>query len=252
MGLSEKIKLGWDLSASGYAQLIKKELEEGMPKAWVELILENAPAKGKNKILDVGTGPGFFPIILTEAGQDVTGTDFNEVMIEEASKIAENLGLAIDFRVMNTMKLDFPDNTFDMVISRNAVWTILDAPASFAEWLRVLKPGGILLYFDAEYLKKERDPEFKAKCDKDRELYEKEHGKIEKSYDPKDEEKINGWNKEMPLVLVDRPEWDLKTLAEKGFADLKAEIVMTRVTPEKKWPLCRSCPLFMVKGTKPA
>jgi SAM-dependent methyltransferase len=252
MGLSEKIKLGWDLSASGYAKSIREELEEGMARTWVDLILENAPRKGANKILDIGTGPGFFPVILTEAGQDAIGTDFNEHMINEASKIAESLGLKIDYRVMNTMKLDFPDNTFDMVINRNVVWTILDAPSSFAEWFRVLKPGGTLLFFDAEYLKRERDPEFKAKCDKDLELYEAEHGKIDWGYDPKDEDVINGWNKDMPLVLVDRPEWDLKILAEKGFVDLKSESVMTRVTPEDKILLHRSCPLFMVKGTKPA
>ncbi|MFR0786904.1 MAG: methyltransferase domain-containing protein [Vescimonas sp.] len=36
---------------------------------------------------------------------------------------------------------DFPNDTFDLVISRNVVWTIMDAEKAFREWRRVLKPG---------------------------------------------------------------------------------------------------------------
>ena len=41
------------------------------------------------KILDIGTGPGFFPMILSEAGYTVAAVDYTEEMLEKAK---ENLG----------------------------------------------------------------------------------------------------------------------------------------------------------------
>jgi SAM-dependent methyltransferase len=250
MELFDRIKLGWDLSVDCFGKSVNKELQEGQANAWVELILENAPGPAPLKILDVGTGPGYFPIILTRAGQRVVGVDFNEGMVEEAKKIIEAMGLDIDIRQMPAQELDFPDGSFDMVINRNVVWTLLDAERAFSEWLRVLRPGGRLVYFDAEYLKRESDPEFKAKCDRDREEYEAIYGKIDYGYDPKDEDLINGWNKDMPLCLVDRPQWDLEALTKAGFAFVRSEIVYERITSERKRILSRSCPMFMVVGQK--
>lgn len=42
------------------------------------------------KILDIGTGPGFFSIILAEAGYQVTAVDYTEAMLEEAKKMQEH------------------------------------------------------------------------------------------------------------------------------------------------------------------
>ena len=46
-------------------------------------------------------------------------------------------------------KLDFEDNTFDVVISRNLTWNLEHPDVAYREWVRVLKAGGRLLNFDA-------------------------------------------------------------------------------------------------------
>ena len=45
----------------------------------------------------------------------------------------------------------FPDETFDVVVSRNLTWTLPHPERAYRQWLRILKPGGILLNYDAEH-----------------------------------------------------------------------------------------------------
>ncbi len=61
MKLNERIKDFWEADAEGYSESVNRELSSPKKDAWVELVLEYAPKKDKLDILDVGTGPGFFP-----------------------------------------------------------------------------------------------------------------------------------------------------------------------------------------------
>ncbi len=48
--------------------------------------------------------------------------------------------------------MEFPDETFDLVISRNLIWNLDDPKAAYREWLRVLKPERKLMIFDGQPL----------------------------------------------------------------------------------------------------
>jgi len=50
---------------------------------------------------------------------------------------------------MDAQHLTFGDNAFDVVLSCNLTWNLEHPGRAYAEWLRVLKPGGVLLNFDA-------------------------------------------------------------------------------------------------------
>ena len=54
-------------------------------------------------------------------------------------------------RYTHASRLNFPDQSFDCVLTRNLTWTLLRPGRAYAEWLRVLRPGGVLLNFDADY-----------------------------------------------------------------------------------------------------
>ena len=81
----------------------------------------------------------------------MTGTDLTPQMVESAEKLAGEEQVSCEFLVMDAEKLEFGDDTFDVVISRNLTWTLPHPQEAYREWKRVLKPGGILLNFDADY-----------------------------------------------------------------------------------------------------
>ena len=113
-----QIEQYWTGRAEGYSQVNQHELATGQDRVWLDEIRRHLP-EGALKILDVGTGPGFFAILLTKAGYDVTAVDYTEAMLEEAKKNAGALASSIHFQRMDAQKLDFPDGYFDVVISRN-------------------------------------------------------------------------------------------------------------------------------------
>ena len=60
-------------------------------------------------------------------------------------------GADVTYEVMDAMELSYADETFDVVITRNLTWTLPDIQKAYKEWHRVLKKGGLLLNYDANY-----------------------------------------------------------------------------------------------------
>ena len=84
-------------------------------------------------------------------GHEITGVDYSEAMIECARENVENHSpeASAYFSQMDAQNLTFEDDTFDVVLSRNLTWNLEHPDRAYAEWLRVLRPGGVLLNFDA-------------------------------------------------------------------------------------------------------
>ena len=78
MRLTEKIRRGWDVSAKGFSDLVQEDFREENRLAWLEVILEGQEGGAPPRILDVGTGPGFFAAILAGEGFSVTGIDIRQ------------------------------------------------------------------------------------------------------------------------------------------------------------------------------
>jgi ubiquinone/menaquinone biosynthesis C-methylase UbiE len=117
------------------------------------MVIELAHIRPGDSVLDVGCGTGSLTLTAQSyAGPDgkVVGIDAAPEMIEVARKKASRAGLGVVFEVGLIEKLDFPDATFDVVISRLAIHHLPDdlKHKGFAEILRVLKPGGHLLIAD--------------------------------------------------------------------------------------------------------
>ena len=89
-------------------------------------------------------------------------------MLMEAKKNAGEAADRIRFLEMNAEALDFEDAAFDVVISRNLTWNLPHPDAAYAEWARVLKPGGLLLNFDANWYAYLFDEKAQAAYDQDR------------------------------------------------------------------------------------
>ena len=144
--LKNKIEKYWNWRSSSYALDIEKSPET--EEAWDKTIKTLANSGSNQYALDVGTGPGQLAFYLAGAGFNVTGVDLSSQMIASAQKKAEEMKLNIDFRTGDAEKLDFADNQFDVIVSRNLIWTLPNPDRALKEWYRVLKPGGRIIISD--------------------------------------------------------------------------------------------------------
>ena len=150
MTLTRRIENYWDERSADFSRTRRLELDGVDGLAWRDIFKKNLPGN-KLKILDVGTGAGFFAAILSKLGHKVVGIDMSTKMLCEADKNLRELNLHADFKKMNAQSLNFADETFDVVVTRNLTWTLPDVKAAYREWHRILKFGGVLMNFDSDY-----------------------------------------------------------------------------------------------------
>ena len=96
------------------------------------------------RVLEVGTGislPQYAPHLR------IFGTDISEAMLEKAKKRVTELGLknVEGLAVMDAEKLEFPDDSFDVVMAQYVVTAVPNPEAALDEFARVLRPGGELI-----------------------------------------------------------------------------------------------------------
>lgn len=97
------------------------------------------------KILDIGTGTGFLALLLARKNYDVTAVDWSMTMMQKAKEKANFDQFPIHFEVQDAEDLTFPDASFDAIVSRHVLWTLTDPYRASKEWVRVLKPGGMII-----------------------------------------------------------------------------------------------------------
>ena len=94
------------------------------------------------KVLDVGCGTGNSAIPEAKKGAEVTGVDISPNLLEQARKRAEAEGVKARFQEGDAEKLEFPDASFDLVVS---IYGAMFAPRPelvASEFKRVTKPAG--------------------------------------------------------------------------------------------------------------
>jgi SAM-dependent methyltransferase len=103
-------------------------------------------------LLDVACGAGGPALrIAATTGCSVVGIEVHELAVATASSLAAKRGLAdhAEFRCTDaTGPLPFPDARFDAIICIDAINHFSDRPRVIAEWARLLKVGGRLLFTD--------------------------------------------------------------------------------------------------------
>jgi ubiquinone/menaquinone biosynthesis C-methylase UbiE len=75
----------------------------------------------------------------------LTGVELSPAMLEIARRRAAALSRDVDLRVGDAQALEFPEDSFDTVVSTLALCSIPDARRAVSEAKRVLRPGGILI-----------------------------------------------------------------------------------------------------------
>ena len=248
----------WTGRAPGYSEVNRLELATAQRQKWKDCLRAELTRQFPDRplaslsVLEVGTGTGFFAILLRELGCAVTAIDLTPAMLAEAKENAGALAGGIAFMEMNAEDLSFADGSFDAVLSRNLTWNLPHPDRAYAEWARVLKAGGLLLNFDANWYAYLFEESAQAAWEHDR-ANSAERGVWDQNLaaEGEDFDVMEDIARRVPLSGIRRPAWDLELLSSLGLQADADEAVWRRVWSEEEKISFASTPLFLVRGLKP-
>ncbi len=131
-------KWGIDFGETGQAQVHQK-----LVKA-----LGSWDGQGLGAGLEIGSGTGYFSLNLLQLGaiQSLTATDISAGMLKRLATTADGLGLEVETVRTEAEELPFEDESFDLVFGHAVLHHIPDLDKAFAEFRRVLRPGGAIAF----------------------------------------------------------------------------------------------------------
>ena len=253
LDISSDIEEYWTNRAEGYSDFNKKELSTMQKNKWIHEIENELKEINKPKelinILDIGCGPGFFSIILARAGYKVTAIDYTNKMLEKAKENCGDLLSKINFIKMDAQNLQFNDESFDVVVSRNLTWNLEKPFTAYEEWISVLKKKGILLNFDANWYHHLFDDEKKKAYENDRKTVA--NSNLEDHYTCTDIGSMEEIARKVPLSKIMRPDWDISIFNDIGVTSINVDLeVWKRLWSEEEKVNYASTPMFLIKVIK--
>lgn len=244
----------WTNRTPGYSGVNRDELASNQRIVWRTVIAERIQARfpGRSpremRVLDVGTGPGFFAIILAELGYSVTAVDYTASMLAAAKQNAGALASKITFLQMNAEAITFPDGSFDVLVSRNLTWNLRHPEQAYAHWARVLKPGGLLLNFDANWYRYLHDANARQGHLQDRENIQ--NSDVGDETAGTDVAAMEAIALQAPLSAKRRPDWDMDILRGLNMQARADKEIWQQVWTREERINNASTPMFLVEARK--
>lgn len=238
--LKLKITDYWSRRALAFAGQRLRELSGEKRALWLAEFDRYLPKGRKLDILDIGTGTGFFAFLLASEGHRVTGIDLTEEMVREAEKTALSLNLDAEFAVMDAETPDFAPESFDAIVTRNLTWTLPRLENAYDAWYELLKPGGVMMNFDADY------------C---RQVAEAVETELPENHAHKDiPSAMIAENDEITLELSayqqPRPQWDVGLLLSAGFERIVTDTGVWRRVYSERDEFYNPVPIFTIAAYK--
>ncbi len=131
-------KWGIDFGEVGQAQVLGK----------LRKLLGSELERGYQRSLEIGAGTGYFSLNLLQARivRDATCTDISPGMVTTLGANARRLGLQVETLRADAESLPFPDESYDLVLGHAVLHHLPDLGRAFAEFHRVLRPGGRIVF----------------------------------------------------------------------------------------------------------
>ena len=145
----------WSDRAEGFDADPGHKIADGAERAaWAGLFTRHLGAAAGRRLLDLASGTGEISLLCHELGFQVTGLDWSGPMLERARAKAQATGARVPFLQADAERTMLPGASHEVIVTRHLVWTLVDPAAAFAEWFRLLAPGGRLLIVDGDFVRR--------------------------------------------------------------------------------------------------
>jgi SAM-dependent methyltransferase len=239
---TERVLEYWTRRAHDFGTVRKNELKSELGRLWLREMNVYLPRDRRLDILDVGTGTGYFALLLAGEGHRLTGIDLTPAMLAEAEDTAREYGREIRFLQRDAQDTGFTGESFDAIVTRNLTWTLPEPEKAYGEWHRLLRKGGVLLNFDACYADNVRNQNQSASYISPSGTY----GHI--GVTPELARENAEITLAMPAGSQRRPRWDLALVEKLGFSSFGAdETAGARILGERD---LSDAPLFLLWAVK--
>ena len=230
----------WSHRAEAFEAQRLREYDSCKRERWLAEFRRYLPQGRPLRILDIGTGTGFFAYLLAADGHETVGIDLTPEMIRHAEHMAAVLGVHADFRIMDAENPAFAAESFDVLVTRNLTWTLPHIERAYREWYRILAPGGVLLNFDADYSAALDDEE-------EHELPEDHAHKLVPDYMKEENAAIT---MEIGAYHEPRPQWDVQLLLAAGFERITVDTGVYRRIYAEVDEFFNPTPIFAIAAYK--
>ncbi len=191
----------------------------------LEPMLDAGRMTGRERVLDIGSGPGHTALLFATRALEVVAADPTQAMLDQGKRLATERGLTnLRFECTPAENMPFANGEFDRVTSRQSAHHYADVGAALREVVRVLAPAGRFVLVDTF---SPEDDEF------DRFL---NHVELLRDSSHVRDYRVSDWREmfqEVGFVLEDVAAWDIPL----DFADW----VKRSRTPDDEVEALRSC-----------
>jgi SAM-dependent methyltransferase len=110
--------------------------------------LLGSPLPTFERSLEIGAGTGYFTLNMLQDGvvRAATATDISPGMLDALQGNAARIGVEVETVACDAEALPFADESFDLVLGHAVLHHLPHLDDAFAEFLRVLRPGGRILF----------------------------------------------------------------------------------------------------------
>jgi ubiquinone/menaquinone biosynthesis C-methylase UbiE len=124
------------------------EIGQGQVLGKLRKLLGSELDDGYDRSLEIGAGTGYFSLNLLQAGivGEATCTDISPGMVATLARNAQRLGLDVRTARADAESLPFADESFDLVLGHAVLHHLPNLRRAFAEFHRVLRPGGRIIF----------------------------------------------------------------------------------------------------------
>jgi len=98
------------------------------------------------RILEVGTGTGWFPLLCKANGLQCKGLEISPQLVDFAMKMGERHGLVPDIELGNVEDNDIGIEQYDVIVASSVFEHVEHWRSGLAKVYRALRPGGVLFF----------------------------------------------------------------------------------------------------------